>query len=115
MDDRLEKALEFSNYRMTIENQKKNLKIRMETQQTFMYQKGTWRADQLLISFIQSLLDNEFENAVIQDSRNTPIQIDDLHEFKLMIIEKYNEAMNEFLMETNKLSKARNIKKVMDW
>ena len=27
MDERLEKALEFSNYRMTIENQKKNLKI----------------------------------------------------------------------------------------
>jgi hypothetical protein len=72
MDDRLEKALEFSNYRMTIENQKKNLKIRMETQQTFMYKKGTWRADQLLISFVQSLLDNEFQHAVIQDSRNTP-------------------------------------------
>ena len=79
MDDRLEKALEFSNYRMTIENQKKNLKIRMETQQTFMYQKGTWRADQELA------------------------------------FGKYNESMNEFLMESNKLAKARNIKKVMDW
>ena len=58
MDDRLEKALEFSNYRMTIENQKKNLKIRMETQQTFMYKKGTWRADQLLISFVQSFMNH---------------------------------------------------------
>ena len=54
MDERLEKALEFSNYRMTIENQKKNLKTRVDTLQTFMYAKGTWKADQPLISFVQS-------------------------------------------------------------
>ena len=115
MDERLEKALEFSNYRMTIENQKKNLKTRVDTLQTFMYAKGTWKADQHLISFVQSLLDNKYENAIIVDSRNNPIQIDDIHDFKLVALEKYNAAMNEFLVESNKLAKARNIKKVMDW
>jgi len=115
MDDRLEKALEFSNYRMTIENQKKNLKIRMETQQTFMYQKGTWRADQQLLSFIHTLMSYDLTKAVLQDSRDNPIEIDNLAEFKELAIGKYNESMNEFLMESNKLAKARNIKKVMDW
>ena len=115
MDDLLEKALEFSNYRMTIENQKKNLKIRMETQQTFMHNKGTWRANQTLLSFIETLLANDLTMAVVQDSRDNPIEIDDLHEFQEIAFGKYNESMNEFLIESNKLSKARSIKKAMDW
>lgn len=115
MDERLEKALEFSNYRMTIENQKKNLKLRMETQQTFMHERGTWQADQQLLSFIQTLLTNDITSSVLQDSRGNPIALSNLKEFQEIAIGKYNESMNEFLMESNKLAKARNIKKVMDW
>ena len=42
MDERLEKALEFSNYRATIETQKKNLQMRVETQQTVHYNGGSF-------------------------------------------------------------------------
>ena len=115
MDERLEKALEFSNYRLTIENQKKNLKTRVENLKTFMYERGTFKADQQLISFLQSLLSSKYEQAVVVDSMGTPIMIYNLHEFKMLTLEKYNAAMNEFLIESNKLAKARNIKKVMDW
>ena len=89
MDERLEKALEFSNYRMTIENQKKNLKLRMETQQTFMHERGTWRADQQLLSFIQTLLTNDIDSSVLQDSRGNPIELSNLKEFQEIAIGKY--------------------------
>ena len=87
----------------------------METQQTFMHNKGTWRANQTLLSFIETLLANDLTMAVVQDSRDNPIEIDDLHEFQEIAFGKYNESMNEFLIESNKLSKARSIKKAMDW
>ena len=115
MDERLEKALEFSNYRITIENQKKNLRSRIDTLQTIMYKNGTWKADQTTIAFVQSLLDNSLEQSVIQDARGNPIKIEDLHDFKITLLSAYNAAMNEFLVESQKLAKARNIKKIMDW
>lgn len=115
MDERLEKALDFSNYRLTIETQKVNLKTRIETLQTIMYQNGIWKADPTTISFVHSLIENEINTSVLIDSRGNPFQIDDLRLFKVALIEAYNSAMNEFLVESQKLTKARNIKKLMDW
>jgi hypothetical protein len=115
MDERLEKALDFSNYRITIENQKRNLKARIETLQTIMYNNGVWKADQLTISFVNTLISNNFKNAIVQDSRNNPIQIDDLNDFLSVLLSSYTAAMTENFYETQKLAKARNIKKIMDW
>jgi len=115
MDDRLSKALEFSNYRITIENQKKALKARVSTLQTFMHQEGVWTADLATISFIHTLISSGETSSIIQDTRGNPVQVDDLAEFLKLLISTYNMAMNELSVEFNKLSKARNIKKLMDW
>lgn len=115
MDERLEKALDFSNYRLTIETQKRNLKARLEALQTFMYNNGTWRADTNTIAFVHALIASGNTEAIIQDSRGNPVIVSDLSDFFTHLISTYNQSMNEFSIESGKLAKARNIKKIMDW
>ena len=42
MDERLEKALDFANYRITLGNQKRTLKQRTQVLQTVHYEKGVF-------------------------------------------------------------------------
>lgn len=122
MDERLAKALEFSNYRSTIENQKRNLRARVDALQTITYNNGTFKADKDTISFVDTMIkhnptateDNE-EVIVVVDERQNPIDIYDPKDFLSTLLEAYNAAMNEFSIESKKLAKARSIKKVMDW
>ena len=122
MDERLAKALEFSNYRSTIENQKRNLRARVDSLQTVNYNNGTFKADKDTISFVDTMIkhnptvteDNE-EVIVVVDERQNPIDIYDPIDFLSTLLEAYNAAMNEFSIESKKLAKARSIKKVMDW
>ena len=47
MDERLEKALEFSNYTLTLNNQKRNIKNRVAQLQLVHHQAGVFIADNL--------------------------------------------------------------------
>lgn len=115
MDERLAKALEFSNYRSTIENQKRNLRSRVDALQTVTYNNGTFKSDKTTISFVKTLVDLNQSEAVVTDERNNPIEISDPKDFLETLLNAYNSSMNEFLAESKKLAKARSIKKIMDW
>jgi hypothetical protein len=115
MDERLAKALEFSNYRSTIENQKRNLRSRVESLQTVTYNNGTFKANSETISFVNTLINLGNTDIIVVDERNNPIEIEDANEFLTTLTEAYNGSMNEFLAESKKLAKARSIKKIMDW
>ena len=56
MDERLEKALEFANYRTTLGNQKRQIRSRMNVIQTVHYEKGTFMADSHTIGFVNALI-----------------------------------------------------------
>jgi len=115
MDERLAKALEFSNYRTTVENQKRNLRSRVDSLQTITYNNGTFKADKSTISFVNTLINLDNTEIVVVDERNNPIEVSDPKEFLTTLVEAYNGSMNEFLAESKKLAKARSIKKIMDW
>ena len=115
MDESLAKALEFSNYRSTIENQKRNLRSRVDSLQTITYNNGTFIADKSTISFVSTLVNLGNTEIIIVDERKNPIEILDPGDFLTTLVEAYNSSMNEFLAESKKLAKARSIKKIMDW
>lgn len=115
MDERLAKALEFSNYRSTIENQKRNLRSRVDALQTVTYNNGTFKADKATITFINTLIGLEQSDIIVVDERQNPIEISDPKDFLDTLLNAYNSSMNEFLAESKKLAKARSIKKIMDW
>ena len=115
MDERLEKALEFANYRITLSNQKRNVKARMLVLQTVHENNSIFVADQLTISFVNALLASGKTSEILNDTKDNPIEIKNLQEFQDLLISAYTEATNEYKIQTEKLSKARSIKKIMDW
>ena len=115
MDERLEKALEFSNYRATLGVQKKNIRTRMHVLQTVHYNKGSFLADSATIAFANALKQHGKKSAVMIDTKDNPIEISDIDDFIEALIGAYTEATLEYKTQMDKISKARNIKKLMDW
>lgn len=115
MDERLEKALAFSKYRVTIENRKKALRRRFETMLVVHKNNGMFRADPETVGFIIALLNEGHEDAILIDIKQNPVEIDDLVAFKDELLNTYFTASNEYMSELKKLAKARDVKKAMDW
>lgn len=115
MDERLEKALAFSNYRITIENRRKAIQRRFEAMTVVYKNNGMFKANQETIAFINALIQSNHQQAIVLDSKSNPIIVENLQEFVEHLIGVYFAATNELMDEMKKLSKARDIKKVVDW
>ena len=113
MSSKLTKALEFANYRKTLNVQHNNLKAKVQTLLNYSINGGTFQIDQVLISFVQTLLDQEHTEAVLLDIQNNPIKIE-LESFLEEIISRYFEATNEYHAEYQKLRKSRKVHKLID-
>ena len=74
---------------------------------------GTFQIDQVLISFVKTLLDQEHTEAVLLDIYNNPIKVE-LEEFLEEITSRYFEATNEYHAEYEKLKKSRKVHKLID-
>ncbi len=115
MDERLEKALDFANYRITLSNQKSTLKQRALVLQTVHYNNGVFHADPTTISFVKTLIDKGKTFSIILDTKENPIEITDLADFLEALLSAYTESINEYKVQLDKIKKARNIKTLMDW
>ncbi|OUX04085.1 MAG: hypothetical protein CBE00_13300 [Planctomycetaceae bacterium TMED240] len=115
MDERLQKALEFSNYNLTFTNQKQNIRNRVNQLKLVHTNGGSFSSEPSLISFVKTLLDIGKTEAVIIDSKDNPVEIKNLQGFFDDLISAYTSATNEYDVEYNKLKKMRSIKKIMDW
>lgn len=115
MDERLQKALEFSNYSLTINNQKRNIKNRVQQLQIVHKNGGVFTADAVTIAFVKTLIDLEQKSAILIDTKENPVRVGNLEEFLDILVSAYTSATTEFEIEYEKLKKARNIKKIMDW
>lgn len=115
MDERLERALEFANYRATLANQKRNIVSRMKVLQKVHFKNGSFNADKETISFVKCLIDLKKTSAILLDTKDNAIEIDDLSDFLETLVSAYIESMTEYKIQIDKVNKARNIKKIMDW
>lgn len=115
MDDRLKKALDFSNYRQTVNIQRKNLKEKLQAKLTYGHGGGVFYIDQSLISFVQLCIDQGRTNGVpLLDSNDNPIMIDDLKTFRDEIFDRYFTASFEYLKEYEVIKKSRTVEKLLD-
>lgn len=113
MSEKLTKALEFANYRSTLNNQRAILKARVESLLSYSIDGGTFTIDPGLISFVKTLKDSGLETTVLLDIYNNPIQVN-VDKFLTEILSRYTEATNDYYAEYTKLSKARSVKKLLD-
>ena len=115
MDERLEKALDFSNYMVTLNNQKRVLFEQYRQNLVHYYKGGQFSVTQELISFCQSLAALEQETVVLTDDNNQPIEIDPLEDFLSDILNVYAEASNKYLSEFNKIKKNRSVEGIVEY
>jgi hypothetical protein len=115
MDERLEKALDFSNFRMILSTRQENLKLLMKNKLMLPYEGGLFKVDKELISFVGVLLTAGETNFIFIDKNDIPIGITDLEDFYQKIIEKYRTVLRQYLRNYQTLSEARDIKKVINW
>jgi hypothetical protein len=113
IDARLNDALTASNYRITLNTQKQNARLKLQRELTYSTNGGIFSITPELISFVAALLMSQKTDAVFLDNNSNPIEIADLKNFHEELVNRYYEAMNEFLMEVKQLQKARTTKAVV--
>ena len=115
MDDQLQKALEFSNYRQTYAIQRKILKEKIDARLTYGYNGGIFKIDRSLLVFVQMLIDQDRTNGIpLIDSNNNPILIDDLIAFKDEILDRYFTSTFEYFSQYQTLKSSRSVEKLLD-
>lgn len=110
---KLTKALEFANYRVTLNNQKAAMQAKVESLLSYSVNGGTFTIDTQLLTFSKQLLDEGEETVVLLDIYNNPILVE-LESFYTEIRSRYFEVTNEYYAEYEKLRKARKVHKVLD-
>ena len=113
MEESLEKALEFSNYSVTLNNQKRILTEKYEENLCVYYLGGKFTASKELINFCHTIL-SKTTQTVIVDDHNTPIEIKELVDFTDILLEKYTEATNQYNEEYKLLSTKRSVEGLVD-
>ena len=113
MDERLKKALDYSNYMITLTNQKRILLEQYQNDLIYYFNSGQFSVTPQLVSFCQSLLQlNQIETIIVDDS-GIPIEVNNLEQFTKNIINVYFTASNRYLTEYTKLKKNRSVKGIV--
>ena len=116
MDERLEKALEFSNYMVTFNNKKRLLKEKFETDLLYYVRGSQFTITKELITFVGFLVEKgNTTDVVLTDDNDFPIRISDLEDFHDEIIDRYFSAANEYLNEYEALKLNRSVESIVDY
>ena len=115
MDERLEKALDFSNYMLTLSNQKRLLAEKYQEDLLYFYNGSQFTITRELITFVGTMVNSDQDEIVITDDNNLPCLVEDTDSFYNEIIDKYTTASNEYYSEYLKLKKSRSIEKLVNY
>jgi hypothetical protein len=113
MDDKLTDALNFSNYMITLDNQKRLLKEQYNNDIVYYHNGGQFTLTHSLISFCITMLLTDQLSSVLIDDNSTPIQIDHLQKFANDILSVYTKAGNRYLTEFAKLKNNRTVEGII--
>jgi kynureninase len=115
MDERLEKALEFSNYMVTLNNQKRLLAETYQQNLIHFYDGSQFTITRELITFVSAMVTAEQDEVVITDDNNIPCLVKDLSAFYEEILEKYTIASNDYHTAYLNLKTSRSVEKLVDY
>jgi len=116
MDERLEKALDFSNYMITLNNQKRMLKEKYYESLLYFSNGCQFTVTRELITFVGFLVDKgNTEDIVLTDDNELPAKIADLETFYEDILDVYFTASNEYNSSYEELKKNRKTELLVDY
>ena len=115
MEEQLKKALDFSKYRETFAVQRKTLKEKIDARLTYGVNGGIFKINRELINFVQMLFSvDRTEGVVLLDVNDNPILIENLADFKDIILDRYTTSTLEYYEEYQKLKKSRSVEKLIE-
>jgi len=112
MDTRLNDALAFANYRLTLQIQRQNIEAQTDAALLVSYQNAIFKASQSLIAFV-GLKTMRSETLLVEDNSGNVISIVDNNEFLTALITAYDAAMTLKQQEQQKLKSARSTAKIV--
>lgn len=116
MDERLEKALEFSNYMTTLNNQRRILKEVFYEDLVYFQNGCQFTVTKELITFVNMLISTGNDTDItLVDDNDIPTKIQDLNVFFENILDLYFKSSNKYLTEYDSLKKMRNVEKLIDY
>lgn len=110
MDERLSKALEFSNFRVSLFNKKENIRLKMDSICSYAVNGGIFKADPQTITFVKLVLDSGRDAVVLIDVNGNPIEITDIRSLYEELTSRYFQATNFYHVEYDKIKKARSVR-----
>ena len=114
MDERLEKALDFSNYMVTLNNQRRIIREQYLENCIHYLNGGKFSVTRELINFCHMLVSTGQEDAVLIDDNDTPIKVNDVEEFLNEILDIYFTSSNEYLDKYDEIKKNRTVEGLVD-
>jgi hypothetical protein len=115
MDERLAKALDFSNYMKTLNDQKRVLKEKYYANLIYYFEGDQFTVTKDLLSFVKMLSDKEVDFAILTDDNDVPVRIENVEEFLTNILDVYFQASNIYINEYEKLKLGRSIEKLVEY
>jgi hypothetical protein len=115
MDERLEKALDFSNYMVTLNNQKRLLAEKYQQNLIHFYDGSQFTITRELITFVNAMVNAEQDEVVITDDNSIPCLVKDVATFYEEILEKYTLASNDYHSAYLKLKTSRSVEKLVNY
>lgn len=113
MSEKLNRALEFANYRVTLNNQQEVLRTKTEALLIYSVNGGSFTVDRNLVCFTKLLIDDGETEAVLLDNYKNPIRVE-LADFYAEIRSRYFEVTNDYHYQFEKLRKARKVQNIVD-
>lgn len=116
MDERLEKALEFSNYMVALNNQKRILKEQFKEKCVYYFNAGQFTITKELITFVNMLVEKgNSEQIVLIDDNETPIMVENLENFLNDILDIYFSSSNQYHLDYKNLASKRSVPNLVDF
>jgi len=113
MDDKkLNEALAFANYRLTLQVQRQNIEARVEAALLVSCNGAIFKATQSLINFV-SLRVIRNEQILVEDNSTNVIVIEDGNNFLKILLDAYDSAMQLKQEEQKRLKSARSTAKIV--
>ena len=114
MDEKLEKALDFSNFTATLNAQKRILHEKYLSTLVMYSNNGKFTITKELLNFCFMLVSKDINKTVLIDDNRTPIQIEDVEAFMLQATQHFTDANNMYLDEYKALSTKRSVEGLVD-
>jgi hypothetical protein len=114
MEERLQEALSFANYKQTLNNQLH--KLRLKTEGMFMIAEsgGKFTVSQELICFLDYTVRSGLSEVVLLDDNKSPVRIADTTLFLKKVSDRYFEVTNDYFREAQSIKKSRAVKSILD-